>query len=1218
MNLDQRLLRLVRESRVALVVTIGLGFAAGIFTVLQAGALSRVIARVFLGGESLAEVSSLLLSLLGVMVVRAVLVWGNQVSGNAIAMRVKTILRQALSKHILQQGPAFTRQEQSGALAHTLVEGVESLEAYYSQYLPQLVLAALVPLTFLAFIFPLDPLSGLVLALTAPLIPLFMVLIGNTSKSLTRRQWRTLSRMSAYFLDVLAGLTTLKILGRSRAQVGEIADVSDRFRRVTMSVLRVTFLSALVLEMVATLSTAVVAVEVGLRLLYGRLTFEQAFFVLLLAPEFYMPLRMLGTRFHAGMSGVEAGKRIFEVLESDTLAREPATIEDTTIEDREVVRSELRRHNLRMVDVHFSYPQDRRALNGVNLELPQGKTIALVGPSGAGKSTIAELLLQFAQPSSGSLTLGGRPVAGFEPAAWRSQVAWVPQNPYLVNDSIAANIRMGRPGASMAQVIRAAEQAQAHGFIEATPQGYETSVGERGARLSAGQAQRIVLARAFLRDAPLLILDEATANLDPESEALVGAAMVDLMAGRTALVIAHRLNTVRSADHILVLDQGQIVQQGGHAQLLAEGGLYRRLTSAALDDRPPPEVPFESIPRVLLPQVEILEVEVPAPGMTVEAAGQPWAGGRVLMRRTTLRLMKLIAPQKWQVAASVLLGFLTIASGVGLMSASAYIISAAALGPSIAELQLAIVGVRAFGISRGVFRYLERYISHQVTFRTLARLRTWFYQSLEPLAPARLLAYRSGDLLARILGDIETLEGFYVRTVAPPLVALLVALAVGLLLASFDWIFAWVLWVFLLAGGALLPWAVRRMGRETGGELVRRRAALQTSLVDYIQGIPDLVAYNQERRVLDHISALDRSLASSQVRMARIDALGSSLGNFLAHSCMWAILVLAIPMVDTGEMAGVYLAVVILAALTSFEAVLPLPTTAQYLESNLQAANRLFELVDAEPEVHDPPSPSPLPETFDLEVQGLYFRYPQGAGAPSGATRASPWVLEDLDFSLPQGKRLAIVGPSGAGKSTLVSLLLHFWEYESGRIMLGGAELREFGGEGVRARMAVVSQNTYLFSASVRDNLRIANPTASQDQIVEAARQAQLHEFIVSLPDGYDTRIGEHGASLSGGERQRLAIARALLRAAPILILDEPTANLDALTERAIMGNIERLMEARTSLLITHRLVGMETMDEILVLDQGRVVARGTHADLLAGDSSYRRMWELQNQLLVE
>ncbi len=589
------------------------------------------------------------------------------------------------------------------------------------------------------------------------------------------------------------------------------------------------------------------------------------------------------------------------------------------------------------------------------------------------------------------------------------------------------------------------------------------------------------------------------------------------------------------------------------------------------------------------------------------------------------RLLSLLAPYSAGVLLSAGLGSFTILSGVGLMAASAYIISAAALHPSIADLQVAIVGVRFFGLARGIFRYLERYVSHRVTLTLVSRLRAWFYQAVEPLAPARLISYHSGDLISRAISDIGSLESFYVRGIAPLLVAGLTTIGMGLYLASFNARLGLVFLVFFLISACGTPLLIRVLSRETGRRLVQVRAEMSAALVDGIQGMPELLVFGQEQRQMDRIEELGREQASLQRRMARLSGLQAALGSLLANLGMGSVLLLSIPLVSAGQMSGVYLAVLALAVLASFEAALPLPVAAQYLETHLAAARRLFELVDAPAEVRQPASPLPVPKEISLEVRNLSFRYPVlQAGQESDLETDQRSVLNDISFALPAGKRLAVVGPSGAGKSTLVNLLLRFWEYQGnevegerparGEILLGGQELCRYDPDTLRSAMAVVSQNTYLFHTTVRENLLLSRPEATEEEIIWAARQAHIHDFIESLPDGYQTRVGEHGLRLSAGERQRLSIARALLKNAPFLILDEATANLDAVTEQQVLSALDTLMEGRTCLVITHRLVGMEAMDEILVLKEGRMIERGRHADLLAAGGFYRRMWDLQNQ----
>ena len=575
------LMRLARAQRRPLLATVGFATLSGVALIAQAALLARVIAEVFLGRQTLAAVAPLLAALLLLALVRAGLAWAGDVAAQAISVGVRAPLRGRLIRRIFARGPLYTAGERTGELANTIVGGVESLDAYYSQYLPQAAIAALVPTAILIAVMPLDTLTGVLLLLTAPLIPIFGALVGSLSSESSRAQWSALSRFSAHFLDVLQGLTTLKLFGRSRRQADVLERLGEDYRRATMKTLRVAFLSALTLELVATLSVAVIAVEIGLRLLYGQITFERALFVLLLAPEFYLPLRALGAKFHAAMSGVTASERIFAALGDEQPHNEQiAVVSGATME------SERRAAPfITFAGVEYTYQNaSRLALSDVTFSVPAGARVAIVGPSGAGKSTLVNLLLRFAEPDTGAILVDGEPLAALGMRAWRQNVAWISQRPYLVHASVAENIRLARPEASDEDVRRAALAAQADEFIRALPRGYDTPMGEQGARLSGGQAQRIALARAFLRDAPLLLLDEPTSQLDPEHEAQITEAVARLTRGRTSLVIAHRLSTVVSADAIVVMDAGRVVDVGKHDDLRRRCPLYQRLIAAALEE----------------------------------------------------------------------------------------------------------------------------------------------------------------------------------------------------------------------------------------------------------------------------------------------------------------------------------------------------------------------------------------------------------------------------------------------------------------------------------------------------------------------------------------------------------------------------------------------------------------------------------------------------------
>lgn len=561
---NHRLIQLFRQTGMLFPLVILCGLLSGSLVIAQSLELSKVISAVFLDGKTLAEVAALLRLFLIIVIIRVLFTILNDTFATAAAVKVKTLLRALVMQKIDRLGPAYTNTQQSGELVTTAIQGIEALDAYYSQYLPQVLLAALLPLIILLVVLPLDWVSGLVFLVTAPLIPFFMALVGKASENETKKQWKALSRLGADFLDTLQGLTTLKLLGKSKSQVRRVEEVSEHYRRATMNVLRITFLSALVLEMLATISTAVVAVEVGLRLLYGQLIFQQAFFVLLLAPEFYQPMRNLGMRYHAGMTGVTASVRIFQLLD------EPELVPVQKIETNLPELNLLQPFRLTFDRVSFAYPESLTdSVKSIQLDFESSKTYALVGRSGAGKSTLLKLLMRFIEPGEGSIQFNGIDLRNYSVANWRRQISWVSQKPMLFNTSILENIRLHDLSISEEQVWQALAQAQLADFVISLPDKLYTPMGEWGARLSGGQGQRVALARAFLKNAPLILMDEPTAALDPELEETLTRATRTLVKQRTLITIAHRVSTIRHADEIIVLERGEVIEKGRPAEVLS-------------------------------------------------------------------------------------------------------------------------------------------------------------------------------------------------------------------------------------------------------------------------------------------------------------------------------------------------------------------------------------------------------------------------------------------------------------------------------------------------------------------------------------------------------------------------------------------------------------------------------------------------------------------------
>jgi ATP-binding cassette subfamily C protein CydD len=567
MNVDRRLIALAKPHKVPFIASLVSGTLAALTLVGQAALLSRVIDGAFLGKQTLADLSPLIWLFALASLLRMLFSWFAHYQSKKGAILVKQELFGRLTEGTGSLGPQFVRSLQSGSLSATLTKGIEALDAYFSQYLPQLWFALAVPLIILAAVVAADPLSALILLLSAPLIPIFMVLIGKSAGNMTDRQWKTMSRMSGYFLDRLQGLTTLKLFARSGEQRQGIEDAGESFRNATMRVLKIAFLSSLTLELTGTLGTAIIAVGVGIRLLSDHIAFMPTLFVLLLTPDFYLPLRQLGTKFHAGKEGVSASKDIFALL--DAAADVPSAASN------ELPEHMLHEHAILFDNVSYTYPGAAvPAIAGITCSFPPGKTTAITGPSGSGKSTLVGLLLRFMEPEKGSITIDGEAITRIPANALLRHIAWVPQHPFLFNASIRENLQLAKDTATDVELHNALSHAGLDTLLQSMPEGLDTIIGEQGTRLSGGEAQRLALARAILKNAPVLVLDEPTSNTDPLLEQSLRTTMQNLMAGKTVIIIAHRQETIRSADSIIVLRDGSIAQWGAHNELMAAGGYY--------------------------------------------------------------------------------------------------------------------------------------------------------------------------------------------------------------------------------------------------------------------------------------------------------------------------------------------------------------------------------------------------------------------------------------------------------------------------------------------------------------------------------------------------------------------------------------------------------------------------------------------------------------------
>lgn len=569
------------------------------------------------------------------------------------------------------------------------------------------------------------------------------------------------------------------------------------------------------------------------------------------------------------------------------------------------------------------------------------------------------------------------------------------------------------------------------------------------------------------------------------------------------------------------------------------------------------------------------------------------------------RLLGFMKPLRGWILISTMTGFSTVAAGVGLLGTSAYLIASAAFHPSIAELSVAVVGVRFLGISRGVFRYLDRLVSHHVNFRLLSILRIWFYDCLKLLAPARLIHYQRGDLLSRAIGDIDTLDQFYVRAVSPVISAIFATVGFSMLVGSWNVRLGWILAAGLSVTSFVLPALVYIFSRGPAKQLVDQRAILSQTMLDTLRGAAEIIVFQQQEEELTQINRVSLQTNRAQVGLAHSQGLSNGMNAVLTQGTVALMLLVGIPLVRTGELDGIMLAVIVLITMASFEISIPIAQAAQFWESSLQAARRLFEMADQQPAIIEPVIPVSVPEKPNILIRNLSFQYHGNL----------PLAADHLNIDIPYGRKIALVGENGSGKTTILNLLMRFWDCQPGEILIDGIPVQEFSPKELRQRIGYVSPGGAIFQTTLRQNLLLANPGALDADLLRVLDSVQLGEWVQTLPDGLDTWLGASGLTISGGQLQRIQLARGLLMDAPIYLLDEPTTHLDVETENRLISLFRSIFQNRSLVWVTHRLVGLDWLDEILLLDNGRVVERGNQHTLLESRGRFYQLWEIQNRL---
>ena len=1098
---------------------------------------------------------------------------------NRLGSAVKATFRERALEHMFKLG--VQHKERHGDVIHMLTDGLEQVDAYVARYIPQILYAIMIPLIMGIAIVDTLPIIGIILIITVPLIPFFMILIGKQADRLNKEQWERMSFLSGHFLDVLQGITTLKLFGRAKDQIKVIGRLSEEFKDSTLRVLRVAFLSALVLELVSTISTALIAVYLGLTLLDGEISFFSAFFILLLAPEFYTPFRQLGAAFHTGMAGKTSILKYEEFMN-----RQPSL----PIGGQSQLKGKVQAIEIK--DLTFTYEDSENGVQHISLEAKRNFPIMLVGESGAGKSTIAHIIGGFLTAPKGSVTIDGLDLCDIDIEWWRQQITYVSQHPHIMKGTLREVLSFGMD-VSDKEILDACKEVQLLDVISRHADGLDAVIGEGGLGLSGGERQRVALARAFLRKGQVLILDEVTAHLDVKTEAIISSAIKRLMDNKIVIIIGHRLQTMHWASTLYVLKHGHIIQQGSYAKLLAVDGYFKDLVTSGLGEFSSTiEEQLKTEKSFSLEHREEIDNSICVDNQDAYVLGKDTIQTpEVSTSKTGIQGWKLLftvlSPAKWSLVLALIFTFLTVFMNVGLLTVSAWLLASAALQPGLTYLSLAIVGVRFFGVSRAVCRYFERYTSHRMAFQGLYGLRVWFYAHLEPLAPAILKRFGAGDMLGRIMGDIEVLQFFYLRTLIPPAaaIALTILVAYGVSTIDNSLVAPIVLAAFIL--GLVLPLVVYAHNKQSLTAIGPQQGEYKSLLSDTMDSLEDVISYGNEQLVYDRIQHMMSTVDANKGIIER----GMNLGNTLfLGGVQITVVIVAILAANalTGAWASVMVAVAAIGTQAWFEALQPMIAAVHHGAESKVAMSRLTALAHEPIPVVEPNAPKPFNANREITFTDVSFGYD-----------AHRRIYEHLRLDIKQGQSIAIVGASGSGKTTLFNMLERLYDY-SGSIHVGDVELKDISIDTWRNALGTITQDTYIFHASFEDNIRLARPDASEADLEYATDRASLRSVVERLPDGIHTIVGSGGHGLSGGERQRVALARLFLRKPQVVLLDEPLEGLDQVTRKALHRDLMEYVQDKTCLYITHQLEGLEHMDRILFMDKGQIIEDGTYEELIA------------------
>ncbi len=1182
---DKRLLSMVPGALRYILADVALQWVALLANVLLFIVVGQLLQALLAGQASFSDVGGTAVTAAFAIIVRLICQAGAQKMGLASAALAKRTVRQLVYDKLVALGPSYKERVSTSEATQLCVEGVEQLEAYFGNYLPQLFYALLASVTLFGCLAPLCTPAAIVLLCCVPLIPISIMAVMAIAKRVMGNYWSSYTDLGAMFLESIQGLTTLKVFKADGRRHQVMNETAEGFRKATMRLLTMQLNSVVIMDIFAFAGAAAGIVVMLNCYAGGQVSFGGAFAFVFLAADFFIPLRTLGSFFHTATGGMAAAERMYKILDAP---QDKAGTRTIKAQQADVVCK----------SVGYSYDGQRTVLADVDFRAPKGSFVGVTGASGSGKSTLAGVICGANRSYTGRVTFGGVDAREASAESLRQTVTYVGFRSFLFAGSVRTNLLLARPKASDEELWDVLRRCRIDGFVRASG-GLDAPVSAEGANLSGGQRQRLAMARALLHDTPVYIFDEATSNIDADSEAAIIEAIVELARTHTVIMVSHRLAALTGCDEIYVFEDGHVVQRGTHAELAGTPGAYAALWAQ--------QEALETFGKQANEQVETgagEEASGAGAGAAQACADEGAAATRAARAhadedagaavgaarpaaqhprvqrgkvRTMLQLVKLTRPLLPVLAAAIVLGVLGFLAAIGItvLAASGLL----SLEGQACWVVAGVAGVAAVccGVARGPLRYAEQLCNHYMAFKVLALVRDKVFAAMRRLAPAKLECKDKGDLVTLVTSDVELLEVFYAHTLSPAAIALIVSLVMLAFIGSqAPQLVPFATCAFLCVG-VLVPWASSRYTAGSGLAVREGVAKMNTYALDSLRGLSETLQFGAGRSRSGELSWRMEELAATERKLKGRGANAMALSGAVVLALDVAMLVMAAALVMQGSLEFGRAVMAVSAFMASFGPLLAVAALGSTLQQTLAAGSRVLDLLEEAPQTPEVADGIDLDGFEGAALRRVNFSYAQ---AP---------ILTDIDLAIEPGQFVRIAGSSGSGKSTLLKLLMRFWDPQHGVVEMSGHDLRRVNTASLRDTQGFMEQDTFLFADSIRENLRIAKADATDDELMAALEKAALRELVERLPQGLDTPLAELGDSLSGGERQRLGLARIFLQDAPLLLLDEPTSNLDALSEASVLRALQANRAGKTVVIVTHRASAAAIADITVSVANGRL-----------------------------